>query len=70
MNKEIFDRLSRNNQVQPNYPEYSSEGFRILTINHREGLIEINEKRMWHDTTWYRYENLSIVKFSKMEENK
>jgi hypothetical protein len=66
MNKEQFEKLNSHNLVQPNYPEYSDKGFRILTINHREGLVEVNEKRMWNETSWYRYENLNIVKYSKV----
>jgi hypothetical protein len=26
----------------------------------------VNEKRMWNETSWYRYENLNIVKYSKV----
>jgi len=66
MNKEQFEKLSFDKLVQPNYPEYFNKGFRILTINHREGLVEVNEKRMWSDSTWYRYENLSVVTYSKV----
>ncbi len=66
MNKEQFEKLSFDKLVQPNYPEYFNKGFRILTINNREGLVEVNEKRMWSDSTWYRYENLSVVTYSKV----
>ncbi len=66
MKREEFDKLISDKLVQPNYPEYSNKGFRILTINYREGLVEINEKRMWDDTIWYRYENLTVVKYCKV----
>jgi len=69
MNKEQFEKLSSDKLVQPNYTEYSNKGFRIMTINHREGLVEVNETRMWSETTWYRYENLSVVTYSKVLDN-
>jgi len=66
MNKEEFENLSSDKTVQPNYPEYNNQGFRILTINLREGLIEVNEPWYFSKTTWYRYENLSVVAYSKV----
>jgi len=65
MTKEEFEVLSHDKTVQPNYPEYNNQGFRILTINHREGLVEVSEVRYFGKTTWYRYENLSVVEYSK-----
>jgi hypothetical protein len=38
-------------------------------IDHREDLIEIDEKTMWSNTRWYRYENLDIVVYSKVIDN-
>lgn len=70
MNKNEFKKLSIDELVQPNYPEYSNKGFRILTINSREGLIEVNEVSYFSKTHWYRYENLSRVKYSKVIDNK
>jgi hypothetical protein len=69
MTKEQFRTLSTDNIVQPIYPKYSDQGFRILTIDHREDLIEIDEKTMWSNTRWYRYENLDIVVYSKVIDN-
>ena len=69
MNKEQFEKLSFDKLVQPNYPEYFNKWFRILTINHREGLIEVNEVGSFKRTTWYRYENLSVVTYSKVFDN-
>ena len=66
MTKEQFKNLSASNTVQPVYPKYSDQGFKILTINHQEGLVEVNEKTMWSTTKWYRYENLNIVVYSKV----
>lgn len=65
MNKNEFKKLSSDDLVQPNYPGYSNQGFKILTINNREGLIEVNQASSFSKTSWYRYENLSIVTFSK-----
>jgi hypothetical protein len=69
MNNEQFNKLDSDALVQPNYPEYSNEGFRILTINWREGLVEVDEVRAFNQTTWYRYENLSVVVYSKVFDN-
>ena len=69
MYNEQFNMLDRDALVQPNYPEYSKKGFRILTIDHREGLIEVNEIGSFKRTTWYRYENLSVVFYSKVFDN-
>jgi len=66
MTKEEFDTLLCGKTVQPNYPEYNNQGFRVLTINRREGLVEVSEVRYFGKTTWYRYENLSVVEYSKV----
>lgn len=47
MTREDFDKLTPVSRVQPNYPEYVNSGYRILTIDRREGLVEINEHRMF-----------------------
>lgn len=70
MTKEQFKNLNINNTVQPIYPKYSDQGFKILTINHQEGLVEVNEKQSFSKTTWYRYENLNIVIYSKVIDNR
>jgi hypothetical protein len=70
MNIEEFKNLKHDELVQPNYPGYSTEAFRILSINRREGLIEVNEISYLRKTQHYRYENLSRVKYSKVIDDK
>lgn len=67
MRQEEFKNLKTCEKLQPNYPEFSQTCFDIKSINQREGLVEINQRDFFSPTKWYRYENLSRVKFVKIE---
>lgn len=69
MTKEEFKKLKGDELVQPNYPEHQNKGFKISSIDQREGLIEINEVSYFNKTKWYRYENLNRVNYSKVVDN-
>ena len=66
MTKEQFNTITSGCLVQPKYDGYSDKGFNVLTINSREGLIEINQVRYMSKSEWYRYENLDIVTYKKV----
>lgn len=62
-----FRNLSGTESVRPIYTGYNNSSFKILSINHRQKLIEINQLSMWGNWEWYRYENLLILEINESE---
>ena len=64
MTKQQFDNLNSSELIMPIYNK--DRAFRIKSVNCRECLIELYEKRYFSDTMWYRYENCDIVTYCKV----
>ncbi len=61
MTTKEFKTLKVNSNLRPIYNEYYDRSYEIVSINQREGIIEISEMNGFGEYRSYRYENLTII---------